>query len=125
MGEPFEISTSPVYLGSGGRLEVLSATAAYAEQHADDDGEGRLLCTFTFTEDWNVWEVHHEGAELVICLDGSMTVHQERDGETTSVLLRAGQAVVNEPGTWHTADVAERATALFVMAGVESDHRPR
>ncbi|MEM7139495.1 MAG: cupin domain-containing protein [Actinomycetota bacterium] len=129
MGEVFHISDNPVYLGAGGRTEVLPSfgmdAAPYAQRNAEDGGGGRLMAVYTFTEDWDIWEVHHEGDELVMCLDGAMTVHQERDGEISSVRLTAGQAVINEPGTWHTADIAETATALFVMAGVESDHRPR
>lgn len=32
---------------------------------------------------------------------------------------------INEPGTWHTADVQSEATALFVTAGMGTQHRPR
>ncbi|MEM9521242.1 MAG: cupin domain-containing protein [Actinomycetota bacterium] len=129
MGEPFDISQNPVYLGLAGAAEVIPAfggdPSVYAQRHAADGGNGRMVFVYTFTNDWDIWEVHYEGDELVVCLDGEMTVHQQRDGETTSVELTAGQAVINEPGTWHTADIAEQATALFVMAGTESDHRPR
>jgi hypothetical protein len=30
-----------------------------------------------------------------------------------------------EPGTWHTADVAGAATAVFITAGLGTQHRPR
>jgi hypothetical protein len=39
--------------------------------------------------------------------------------------LGAGQYVINEPGTWHTADVAGSATALFITAGLGTQHRAR
>jgi len=65
------------------------------------------------------------GAELVVCTAGSMTLHQEIDGQVRSVTLRAGEAVINPPGVWHTADVEAPCTCLFVTAGVGTEHRPR
>jgi hypothetical protein len=55
-----------------------------------------------------------------------MTVHQElADGTSQTVSLAAGEAVVNPPGAWHTADVTGEATALFITSGRDTDHRPR
>jgi hypothetical protein len=31
----------------------------------------------------------------------------------------------NEPGTWHSANVVGEATALFITAGMGTQHRPR
>ncbi len=56
----------------------------------------------TFDGPWDSWEMHPKGAELV-----------------------AGQAIINPPGVWHTADVDGRASALFVTAGVGTEIRPR
>ncbi|HEX8058599.1 MAG TPA: cupin, partial [Novosphingobium sp.] len=47
------------------------------------------------------------------------------DGSTASVTLRPGEYAINPPGTWHTADVADQATALFITSGLGTDHRPR
>jgi len=41
------------------------------------------------------------------------------------VLLNAGQYAINAPGVWHTADVSGKATALFITAGMGTQHRPR
>jgi hypothetical protein len=55
-----------------------------------------------------------------------MTLIQEvSDGSITSIQLEPGQYAVNEPGTWHTADVEKDATALFITAGMGTEHRPR
>jgi hypothetical protein len=42
-----------------------------------------------------------------------------------SAVLERGQAIVNPPGVWHTADVDGRATALFVTAGLGTEVRMR
>jgi hypothetical protein len=55
-----------------------------------------------------------------------MTLIQEKpDGSVSTTRLEPGQYAINEPGTWHTADVENAATALFITAGMGTDHRPR
>jgi cupin superfamily acireductone dioxygenase involved in methionine salvage len=70
--------------------------------------------------------MHPAGAEVVICVAGSMVLVQEHpDGRPDSVTLTAGEYAINPPGVWHTADVAESATAIFITAGEGTAHRPR
>ena len=65
-------------------------------------------------------------AEVVLCTSGAITLHQERaDGSVASVTLEPGEYAINEPGTWHTADVTGSATALFITAGIGTEIRPR
>ena len=98
----------------------------YGKRHAADGAEGRLVSMYTFTGPWDVWEVHPQGSEVVLCIAGTMTLHQEKaDGSRASVTLEAGQYAINEAGTWHTADIATEATALFITAGLGTEHRPR
>ena len=55
-----------------------------------------------------------------------MIVHQEQpDGSVCSVTLVAGDYAINPPGIWHTADVADHATALFVTSRMGTQNRPR
>jgi len=46
------------------------------------------------------------------------------EGEVTTV-LQAGQYIVNPPGVWHTANEDTAGTAVFITAGVGTEHRPR
>jgi quercetin dioxygenase-like cupin family protein len=74
----------------------------------------------------NMWEMHPHGCEVVLCTAGTMTLHQERaDGSKQSLKLAPGDYAINEPGTWHSADVVGEATALFITAGMGTQHRPR
>lgn len=98
----------------------------YGERHNDDGAEGRLVSQHAFARDWDSWEMHPEGAEVVICVGGAMTLVQEfPDGSNEEVALRAGEYAVNPPGVWHTANVADRAEAIFITAGKGTQHRPR
>ncbi len=128
-----DIGIHPIHLGLGATAEVepeftgeMSWYGGYSERHASDGAEGRLVTMHTFTEPWDVWEMHPTGSEVVLCTAGEITLHQELpDGSTATVTLGAGQYAVNQPGTWHTADVGEQATALFITAGEGTEHRPR
>lgn len=99
---------------------------AYSARTAADGAEGRLVTTHTFTESWTSWEMHPAGDEVVLCLAGAMTLHQEfPDGRNVTVAVAAGEYVINPPGVWHTADIVGEATALFITAGMGTEHRPR
>lgn len=127
------ITVHPIHLGLGATAIVepeftgaMEWYGAYSARHADDGPEGRLVTMHTFTESWDVWEMHPVGAEVVLCTAGTITLHQEHaDGSTDAVTLAAGEYAINPAGTWHTADVTATATALFITAGEGTDHRPR
>src|SRR5579871_4690306 len=121
-----KIAVNPIHLGLKAAATAEPAFtgcmdwyAAYSERHQADGVEGRLVSSFTFNNSWDMWEMHPNGAEVVLCIAGSMTLHQERaDGSKASIVLGPGEYAINELGTWHTADVAREATALFITAGV-------
>ncbi len=128
------IFEQPLHLGLGATAVAqpvftgdMDWYAAYgARQDAADGAEGRLVTMFSFTEDWTSWEMHPAGSEVVICMTGTMTLHQERpDGSTRQVTLGPGEYAINDPGVWHTADVPGAATALFITAGLGTQTRER
>lgn len=123
---------TPIHLGLGAKAVVepdftgMEWYADYVGRHADDGVEGRLVSLYTFSESWDSWEMHPHGDEVVICTAGQITLHQEMaDGTTAMVTLGPGEYAINPPGVWHTADVDGQATALFITAGLGTEHRPR
>lgn len=99
---------------------------AYGARHGSDGAEGRLVSMHRFEKSWDSWEMHPAGAEVVVCIDGAMTVIKESsDGSTERVELDAGDYAINPPGVWHTVDLAGAATALFITAGLGTQGRPR
>lgn len=129
---PKSLFTHPVHLGLGAtaipqpEMTGMEWYEAYAERVAADGKEGRLVSLYRFEEDWDVWEMHPKGDELVVCLDGEMVLHQQQtDGSVAKVTLSAGHYAINNPGVWHTADIAASATALFITAGEDTEHRQR
>ena len=132
MTKRFSLERFPLHLGRGARvlpqpeLTGMEWYAAYTARTEADGGDGWLVSMFSFSESWTRWEMHPEGDETVICTAGEITLIQEfPDGGTASVTLHPGEYAINPPGTWHTADVRDRATALFITSGLGTDHRPR
>ncbi|HLY06934.1 MAG TPA: hypothetical protein VKR31_14410 [Rhizomicrobium sp.] len=127
------LSTHPVHLRLGASAEIepeftgdMAWYGAYGARHSDDGTEGRLVSQFTFTQPWSTWEMHPNGHEVVLCVAGTMVLHQERpDGSHTQVTLEPGQYAINAPGVWHTADVSGSATGVFITAGMGTQIRPR
>ena len=128
-----DLSRTPLHLGLGATATVepgfdgdMGWYRDYADRHRGDGVEGRLVAIHVFSESWPMWEMHPNGAEVVICTAGSLTLHQERaDGTRATIRLGPGECAINEPGTWHTADVEGEATALFITSGLGTEHRPR
>ena len=130
--QPFELARFPVHLGLGAtvaHLEEFDGSPEWYERYGaafeGDGADGRLVSIHAFDAPWDSWEMHPHGAELVACVAGRITLHQEIDGEDRVAVLDAGQAIVNPPGVWHTADIDGEATALFVTAGLGTEIRPR
>jgi quercetin dioxygenase-like cupin family protein len=70
--------------------------------------------------------MHPAGEEVVCCLQGRMTLHQELpDGSGQTWELGPGEYAINPRGAWHTADAEEPVVALFITAGKDTTHRPR
>jgi quercetin dioxygenase-like cupin family protein len=131
-GLSFSLEQIPVHLGLGATVIPQTPFTGemdwyqrYGERHAADGVEGRLVSMHTFSEPWDSWEVHPHGEELVVCTQGAITLYQEIDGEVRTVTVRPGEAIINPPGVWHTADVAGTATAIFITAGMGTENRPR
>jgi uncharacterized cupin superfamily protein len=128
---PDRLERNPVHLGLGAsavrepEFTGFEWYAAYGERHAADGREGRLVAMHTFEKPWEGWEMHPVGHEVVVCTEGEITLIQEIDGERVSTILRAGDYAINPPGVWHTADVENQATALFITAGMGTEGKPR
>jgi quercetin dioxygenase-like cupin family protein len=128
-----KISAHPIHLGLGAKATSepeftgsMDWYVDYGVRHQSEHVEGRLVSTHTFLEPWTMWEMHPNGCEVVLCTAGKMTLHQETaDGSKRSIQLGPGEYAINEAGTWHTADVDDSATALFITAGFGTQHRSR
>lgn len=128
------LSEHPVHLAPDGQIVQLPAFtgtpewyADYERRHGSDGPGGRLVSWHRFESSWDSWEMHPHGDELVVCVAGRIELVQERDGVVDRIPLDAGEAAVNAPGVWHTADLVPgtEATCVFITSGVGTEHRGR
>jgi len=129
---PNSLFTHPIHLGLGAKAVAqpefteMEWYQDYGRRHAADAAEGRLVSLYRFEKSWDSWEMHPAGDEVVLCIEGSLTLHQQLpDRSERTVTLGPGEYAINAPGMWHTADCSEPVTALFITAGEGTTHRPR
>jgi mannose-6-phosphate isomerase-like protein (cupin superfamily) len=126
-----DISTVPVHLGRGGTASPVEGfewsaerLAAYDEATRADGADGRMVMMFHMVGAWATWERHPLGAEVVIACTGTHRFVQEVDGVRHEVELSAGEAVINPPGVWHTADSGAGGWIVAITPGLDTEHRP-
>src|SRR6185437_995879 len=92
----------PIHLGRGAaavaepRATGIDWSEGYEQRHPDDLAEGPIVSLFRFEESWTSWEMHPSGEEVVCCLQGHMTLHQELpDGSSASHELGPGEFAIN------------------------------
>ena len=133
MTTPLSLAARPIHIGLGAKAVPqpefsgeMEWYGAYDRRNVGDGAEGRLVSQHSFSESWDMWEMHPHGDEVVVCTAGRLILHQEQaGGGIETVTLEAGEYAINAPGVWHTADITGEATAIFVTAGKGTQHRPR
>ena len=127
-----DLHTAFVHLGLGATVvpqPTFTGMAWYDDyivRHGADGAEGRLISLYRFSQPWDSWEMHPNGAELVLCTVGTITLIQDIPGQGhVRTALNPGEYAINPPGVWHTADVSGDVEALFITSGIGTEHRPR
>ncbi|MDE1915047.1 MAG: cupin domain-containing protein [Sphingomonadales bacterium] len=122
----------PIHLGPQGQALVLpdfTGPQWYEEYGASlgaQGAQGRLVSLHHFAADWDHWEMHPQGDEVVICIAGAaVLIQQDGQGRERRIPLETGQCVINPAGVWHTANVAQAASLLFITVGSDTQGRPR
>jgi hypothetical protein len=130
---PLDLRTTHIHLSTDARAHLLpdfqwnqQHLEAYMARFADTDGaNGRLVSMFDQPASWDSWERHPAGDEIVLLVSGRVDLIQDIDGELRTIPLGPGQAAVNPPNVWHTADVHEPGLGFFITPGNGTEHKPR
>ena len=120
-----ELEQNPIHLGLGATAVPqppftgeMSWYEGYGGRHGEDGIEGRLVSQHTFSADWDVWEMHPHGDELVYLLEGDtdFLLHMP-DGVKTVRVSEPGSYVLVPKGVWHTGRPHAPTRMLFVTPG--------
>ena len=125
----FSLSSTYVVLEDNGDAIPVAVSDRFFEdlesQFGDFKGK-RLISHFTFDKDWETWEMHPAGEELVCLLSGQVDLILAQDGvEKTVQLSTSGSYVLVPRGTWHTARVHTPSSMLFITPGEGTQNRSR
>jgi len=85
---------------------------------------GTLVTAFLSTADWPHWEMHPEGEEVLVQLEGGMTLILDELGGERRVEMTAGTTCVVPRGVWHRALVPDASRFLGITYGAGTQHRP-
>jgi mannose-6-phosphate isomerase-like protein (cupin superfamily) len=113
-----DASVEPLHVGNDFWQRIMSGKLG-------DFHHEYLVTTFAYDKDWPTWEMHPNGDEIVMLLEGSTTLVLEIDGREKLVDLNEACSYVVVPrGTWHTSRTRNACRMLFITAGEGTQIRP-
>ncbi|MFW7380856.1 MAG: cupin domain-containing protein [Oligoflexus sp.] len=97
---------------------------AFNPDHPENKADmGYLVSKYEFDKDWDSWENHPNGDEVVFCISGRMTFLMEGEKGLQEHSLLPGSFLIVSKNTWHTAQVHEPSEVLFMTWGYGTQHR--
>lgn len=84
-----------------------------------------LVGVYAGGADWPEWEMHPDGDEVLVLLDGRLSMlFEDPEGRQSRNEMRAGSTLVVPAGVWHRALIAEPTRLLAITYGAGTRHRP-
>ncbi|MBW4470506.1 MAG: WxcM-like domain-containing protein [Stenomitos rutilans HA7619-LM2] len=124
----FNLSSTYVVLEENGDAIPIAVSDRFyqdLEQKFGDFKGKHLVSYYTFEKDWDSWEMHPSGDEIVCLLSGQVDFVLEQNGSEKIVFLNAPGAYLVVPrGTWHTAKIHCSSSVLFITPGEGTQCRP-
>jgi quercetin dioxygenase-like cupin family protein len=85
--------------------------------------EGRLMGVTSQNRDWDHWERHPAGEEILTLLSGEMELILDMEGGERRAVVRSGETFIVPRGVWHRAIVRAAGRLMFVTPGAGTEHR--
>lgn len=122
----FDLGDEYLWLdGEGGAEKEKGGREFWANVAANPHVKHTLVTVFENNADWEVWERHPAGDEVLVALSGVATIVIEAPDGVQRHNMEAGDALVVPAGCWHTAEVQNPGRMLFLTYGEGTEHRPK
>lgn len=124
---PLNPESQYIHLAHDGTGQVVPGGKDFWSLPADEMAHfasGWLVTEFTFSENWESWEMHPEGDELVYLLSGEVEMLLQLPSGTTGTHIYERGAILVPRGVWHTARVMCPSRMLFITRGAGTQHKP-
>jgi mannose-6-phosphate isomerase-like protein (cupin superfamily) len=122
----FDLTSTYVQLDDGPAALTVEVDDTFWEtidQRPELQG-GRLVGTFHNAQDWDIWEMHPAGDEVVCLLSGAIGVVLDEERGERVIELEPGQTCIVPRGVWHRAVVRQPGDTLHITRGEGTRHRP-
>src|SRR5262245_29665862 len=96
--------------------------AGIRERH--DLGQGRLMGSTDQKADWDHWERHPAGEEILTLLSGELVIVLDMPGGGQRATLRPGETFIVPKGVWHRGIVRVPGRLMFITPSAGTGHRP-
>ncbi|HEY1928315.1 MAG TPA: cupin domain-containing protein [Caulobacteraceae bacterium] len=122
----FDLEKTYLFIdGAGGLVAQAVGPDFWAEIAANPNAGNTMVSASEGRGDWTRWEMHPNGAEVLVILQGAPRVWLEHpDGRLEAVAAREGSTVIVPRGAWHRAECTEPYKILYITYGVGTTHRP-
>lgn len=120
----FDLEDSYLSLDGQGGLAVHPVEGFWESIDTNPEVLGTLVSAYVSPADWPHWEMHPQGEEVLVLLDGRMTLILDEAGGERRVEMAPGATCIVPRGVWHRALVPEPARFLALTYGAGTQHRP-
>ena len=122
----FDLEKTYLFIDGVGGLAAQAVGPSFWAEIADNPlARGTMISASEGAGDWDRWEMHPEGAEVLVILEGAPRIWLEHpDGRLEAIATHVGATVVVPKGAWHRAECERPYKILFVTYGPGTTHRP-
>lgn len=122
----FDLKSTYVHLADGPAAVAIPVGPDFWQRigEREDLQRGRLVTRFQQSRDWDHWEMHPAGEEVLILLSGALDLILDEEGAHRTVSMRASDTFIVPRGTWHRGIVLGAGELMGITYGEGTQHRP-
>ena len=120
----FDLEDTYLSLDGQGGLARHPVEGFWEGIDSNTDLLGTLVSAYVSTADWPHWEMHPAGEEVLVLLDGRMTLILDQPDGEQRVEMAAGATCIVPRGVWHRALVPQTSKFIGITYGAGTQHRP-
>jgi len=126
MAKAFSLADTYIHLRADDSAQTMEGGAKFWASigKRDDLDAGRLIGKTGQSKDWDQWERHPAGDEILVLLSGEMDLVLDMPKGEERARVRAGETFVVPKGVWHRAIVHKAGELMFITPGAGTEHRP-
>lgn len=118
-----ELERTYLSLDGQGQVRTHPVEGFWETIDGNTDILGTLVAGFVSTGDWPHWEMHPAGEEVLVLIEGRMTLILDEPGGERRVEMTPGSTCIVPRGVWHRALVPQVSRFLGITYGAGTTHR--